>query len=440
MTPEDGLFSKNSEGDYQRVLDASGKSFAVASAIQEILSILDPLEVCEQAGYYASLLSGSYGVAVAFKNGTDHRIVAICYHGKTQRNLCGTVVPEGSITSIIEKERRPVFWIEGEGRTRSPWLRGRCFLGVPIIDEEGKLFGTIVMAYEDEANLTEENALVLEMFASALYRAYVNAVSYSESFLFGQRIEQERLAQKLHDSAAQNIFIASMKINEIKEDPLLGEKVRAQLDELSRIVANIRSDLKSAIIRTNDHAKEVKSIGSAIEGEAARHRVMGGVPVAVYVEQSVAVPDTAVSLAGIIVKEALTNIRKHAHASKAYVSFKAYHGFFHLLVEDDGVGLQGEPPDEDSNGLHFGLSNLHRLVVQAGGTFRVETPEEGHGTTVIARIPQEIAKTFEAQWQHSRGTARPANHETQTENALDTEPFANPNEDGPTRSQEGSGA
>ena len=87
-----------------------------------------------------------------------------------------------------------------------------------------------------------------------------------------------------------------------------------------------------------------------------------------------------------VVKEALTNVVKHAHAHFVLVSVR-YRRPVDVVVQDDGVGAPVPVQDRvDQNELHFGVRNMRRQVAALGGTFELLSGDEG-GLTVRFSIP-----------------------------------------------------
>ena len=82
----------------------------------------------------------------------------------------------------------------------------------------------------------------------------------------------------------------------------------------------------------------------------------------------------------LVVKEALTNALKHAHAREVQVRAKASPRALEIVVQDDGEGFeaQAQPP---APGKRHGLGNMRRRAQDMGGTLTVESAW-GKGTTV----------------------------------------------------------
>lgn len=83
-----------------------------------------------------------------------------------------------------------------------------------------------------------------------------------------------------------------------------------------------------------------------------------------------------------VVREAVTNIGRHAQASEASVCVSVKDGVCWLQVTDNGRGLDGVETSEGG----LGLVNLRRRAEKLHGQFATETPEGG-GTSLILQVP-----------------------------------------------------
>src|SRR3989344_405918 len=86
-----------------------------------------------------------------------------------------------------------------------------------------------------------------------------------------------------------------------------------------------------------------------------------------------------------IVKEALTNIRQHSHASNARILLtNDSRGAYTLLIEDDGEGIA--PVSESRPGEHIGLSVMRERAERLPGELTIES-EPGEGTRIVVSFP-----------------------------------------------------
>jgi len=188
--------------------------------------------------------------------------------------------------------------------------------------------------------------------------------------------ERRRLERDLHDGAQQrlvsmalNIRLARAKLN---EDPLAAEQLLASAGE----------ELDSALEELRELARGIhpavltdRGLGTAIQTLANR----APVPVELGELPDERLPAAVELAAYFVVAEALTNVAKYAEASHATVQVERQNGRVVVEVSDDGVG--GADP-----GRGTGLRGLADRLAVIEGRLEVDS-EQGHGTTVTARIP-----------------------------------------------------
>jgi signal transduction histidine kinase len=188
--------------------------------------------------------------------------------------------------------------------------------------------------------------------------------------------ERRRLERDLHDGAQQrlvsmalNIRLARAKLN---EDPLAAE----------RLLASAGEELESALEELRELARGIhpavltdRGLGTALQTLANR----APVPVELGELPGERLPEAVELAAYFVVAEALTNVAKYAQATHATVQVERHNGRVVVEVSDDGVG--GADP-----GRGTGLRGLADRLAVIEGRLDVES-EQGHGTTVTARIP-----------------------------------------------------
>jgi two-component system nitrate/nitrite sensor histidine kinase NarX len=98
--------------------------------------------------------------------------------------------------------------------------------------------------------------------------------------------------------------------------------------------------------------------------------------------------EVAVQLSAMI-QEALTNIRKHAHAAHAYVRFGQEDRQVRIVIDDDGRGFvpaSGAGKGEE----HFGLQIMRERAESIGGTVELDS-QIGRGTRVVILVPRQTS-------------------------------------------------
>jgi PAS domain S-box-containing protein len=255
----------------------------------------------------------------------------------------------------------------------------RSGAGAPIV-VHGRLWG-VVVAGSEKPRLPASTEERIGQFTELVATAISNVQARSDLAASRARIvaatdeERRRVVRDLHDGAQQRLVTTILTLrmahvalqNEDEEDAtaLLAEA----LDDAEAANLELR-ELAHGILPA---ALTQGGLRAGVESLASR--------MPVPVENAVAVsrlPAAVEATAYFLVAEALTNVAKHAHASRATVTARAEDGALRVEVRDDGIG--GARPD--GRGL-VGLAD--RLAV-LDGQLRVESPANG-GTLLAADIP-----------------------------------------------------
>ena len=188
--------------------------------------------------------------------------------------------------------------------------------------------------------------------------------------------ERRRLERDLHDGAQQRLVAMALNIRlaraKLNEDPLAAEQLLASAgEELDSALAELR-ELARGI-----HPAVLTDRGLATALETLANRAP--VPVELADLPDGRLPEAVELAAYFVVAEALTNVAKYAQATHATVGVARENGRLVVEVVDDGVG--GANP---KNGT--GLRGLADRLAVIEGRLEIES-EQGHGTTVTARIP-----------------------------------------------------
>jgi signal transduction histidine kinase len=87
------------------------------------------------------------------------------------------------------------------------------------------------------------------------------------------------------------------------------------------------------------------------------------------------------------VQEALTNVSRHAGATRVNISLRKKGNWVILLIEDNGIGIS---PKRLKDMTSFGLKGMQERAIFAGGKLAIKG-RKGKGTTVTLKIPLERA-------------------------------------------------
>jgi signal transduction histidine kinase len=188
--------------------------------------------------------------------------------------------------------------------------------------------------------------------------------------------ERRRIERDLHDGAQQRLVALAVDLGTARD------KLESDPEEGRRMVAAAHDEAKAALAEIRDLVRgihpvilEDRGLDAALSAVVARSPV----PVSLRVEVTERPPPVVESAAYFVVTEALTNVARHAHATKAAVAIARAGDRLVVEVRDDGVG--GATVDGGT-----GLAGLDDRVTALGGTLRIVSPPGGP-TTVLAEIP-----------------------------------------------------
>jgi signal transduction histidine kinase len=265
-------------------------------------------------------------------------------------------------------------------------LGARSGLWVPL-RVRGRSIG-ILAAHDKlgaEVRFTDTDLRLAETFAS---RASV-AVDLSERIardalqrvVEAQEAERRRLARELHDETGQALTSILLGLKGLEEQ-LGADDSRAAVADLRELVVSTLQDVRRLAVELRPTALDDFGLVAALERLTESFAEQSRIPVdfqSALPPQRL--PEEVETALYRIVQESLTNVVKHAHASRVSVLLTRRNGSVAAVVEDDGRGFDlSEVPDGG-----FGLLGMRERVAALGGRLELESGESG--TTIVAEVP-----------------------------------------------------
>lgn len=191
--------------------------------------------------------------------------------------------------------------------------------------------------------------------------------------------ERRRIERDLHDgtqqrlvSLAVNLGLARATLTDLPDD------ARTAIDEAHREAKEAIAELNDLVRGLHPAVLEDRGLDAALSGLAARVPL----PVGLRVDIGERAAPVVESVAYFVVSEALTNVTRHARATRAEVTVERIGKVLRVNVTDDGSG--GADASAGS-----GLNGLAKRVGSVDGRFRVSSPAGGP-TTLTAELPCEL--------------------------------------------------
>jgi PAS domain S-box-containing protein len=245
-------------------------------------------------------------------------------------------------------------------------------LFVPL-SAKGEPFGTLMVArVRGSEAFTQAD---VDAVASLAAQAAV-AIEFARAQEEVQRLvvfeDRERIARDLHDTVIQQLFAVGMSLQAVARalpTDDLAERVQGAIDDLDTTIRDIRSTifaLESSRRRGHGFRNDVLSLVAESAGSLGfepRVRLEGAL--------DAVVPDDIAEHALSTLREALSNVARHAKASRVDVHLSV-DDRLRLVVTDDGVG----PPAADGR-RGLGLRNMTARADEIGGTLALEPADPG---------------------------------------------------------------
>jgi len=274
-------------------------------------------------------------------------------------------------------------FVDSEGRTFDVPEDGPK-RAVTRLDQEGEPLAVLVHdpTLRDEPELVEGVAAAARLaLQNARLHAEVSAqlakVKESRARIVAAADEERRRIERdIHDGAQQRLVALALELRSAQRR--LGEEADPELDKLLESAAD---ELQVAVDELRELAHGIHP-GVLVQGglAAALESLASKSPVPVTVDAiQERLPPEVEGTAYFVASEALTNVVKHADATKASIRAARANGTLVIEVEDDGVG--GAAARDGS-----GLSGLADRVEAQGGRLRIESTA-GSGTRIVGEIP-----------------------------------------------------
>ncbi|MUL44318.1 sensor histidine kinase [Streptomonospora sp. PA3] len=198
--------------------------------------------------------------------------------------------------------------------------------------------------------------------------------------------ERQRMAREIHDTLAQGlagIITQVQAAQRVWQEP---QRSRPHLDRALSLARDSLAEARRSVeaLRPQDLAEA--HLPDALESLARRWGEENGVEVAVEVTGEPAALSPAIEVTLFrMAQEALTNVAKHAAASRAGVTLSYLDDVVLLDVRDDGRGMDGARRDG------FGIRSMTQRIRGVGGSVAIESAP-GEGTAVSASVPAITAQ------------------------------------------------
>ena len=397
-------FSKDDEESLIVLATQAGVAIANASLYEEVRSreqwldalrdittrVLDGEQegsLLESIAEHACKVAGADAATIVNVSDTPGELVVAAAVGARSSEMRGQTLPaEGSISGAVMQsgESLSIDDVSADSRAFQPIVRlGRHgpAVFVPLRVPGGATGTLMVTKLKGSARFDERRVQLVETLADQASVAIEYGRAQTELRRLGLMEERERIAKELHDGIIQSLFAVGMGLQGtalMARSPDVTGRIEDAVEELDKVIRDLRNyifGLRPGILADRQLDQALRILGEEIQ---SRSRAI----VEVDIDASVAASLSGRSAEIIqLTREALSNVARHAQATRASLRLARRGSKAVLMVEDNGVGFD---PSDNSKG--FGMGNMRARAAGLGGTLDVKT-ETGKGTTLRVTFP-----------------------------------------------------
>ena len=210
----------------------------------------------------------------------------------------------------------------------------------------------------------------------------------SRRILSVQEEERKRISRELHDVVAQlltgiNVRLATLKTEAAASTKGLGQKISSTqrlVEKSVDIVHRFARELRPAVL---DDLGLIPALHTFLKSFTEETGVRASLTAFAGLEELSNAKRTVLYR---VAQEALTNVARHAQASRVEVTIQKLPAAVRMRIKDDGKAFDVQKVLQVRKGQRLGLLGMRERVEMSGGTFTVESAP-GKGTAIVVQIP-----------------------------------------------------
>jgi signal transduction histidine kinase len=315
---------------------------------------------------------------------------------KLGEHIVGRAVQSGKpvvVNDVMDSAEAAI--MEGERR------EFRAYISVPV-RSKNEVLGALTLASHTPGKFDPETVHLLSAMGDAIGIAVENARAAQrleevnkireqllEKLISAQEEERRRIARELHDEASQSLAALAINLEGVADTlPPTFRDTKQKLDALKERAIQTAGGIRNLALELRPSALDDLGLFMAIDWYAKDYLAKRGLDVKIEViKPETKLPSYTETMLFRIIQEALTNIVKHAGASKVRVQLQLSDSTAIVEVEDDGKGFDVEVAlSRKGVRQNLGLHGMAERATLLGGTFNIRS-QPGQGTCLRVEIP-----------------------------------------------------
>lgn len=246
-----------------------------------------------------------------------------------------------------------------------------------ISQSDHNLLGLIAEELNELAKTSQEQVAAIQRLADEKTKMHeqISAAAVLE--------ERQRLARELHDSVSQQLFALSMMssatLKMLESNPT---KVKEQMGQIASIANKAQGEMRALLLHLRPIDLSGETLTDGIISLLKELKKKTDLKFEASVDDIEDVSKSVEEHLFRIIQEALSNILRHANASKIKLTLTEQGDHIYLYISDNGKGFD----TAEERKVSYGLKTMSERCEEIGGHFTIRS-QKGRGTYIEIRIP-----------------------------------------------------
>ncbi len=242
----------------------------------------------------------------------------------------------------------------------------------------GSIIGLIAVESSSDSQFSTRDGELLEGLVEPLALAIDNARWFARLRTVGADEERTRIARDLHDRIGQSLAYLAFELDRIVSSNERGEAVGPSLDQLRNDVRGVIGEVRDTLYDLRTDVSDSQDMGAILETYVKRVEDRSDIKIDLHCDRGARLPILQEREMWRVAQEALTNVERHADATRVRILWRCNGESAALEVADNGRGFPvGNAGRLDS----YGILGMRERAASIGATLDVAS-QPGKGTRV----------------------------------------------------------
>jgi signal transduction histidine kinase len=271
-----------------------------------------------------------------------------------------------------------------------PGLASKASSGIyAVLPARGSVIGLLVVEHPSPNHFSPRDVELVRGMVESVALSIDNARWFGRLRTVGADEERARIARDLHDNIGQSLAYLAFELDRIVGTHESGQELGPSLQRLREDVRGVIREVRDTLYDLRTDVSDSQDMAAILEAYAARVTERSGISIEVYCDRAARLPILQEREMWRIAQEAITNIERHAKATRVRVTWRCDGDRAAIRITDNGVGFEvGRAGRLDS----YGMLGMRERASSIGAALDVHSIP-GQGTSITCVLDPAIRRT-----------------------------------------------